>query len=135
MIFSISSNHTSFTEKTNILTKRLLELWNGEKKTNNNSTIKVSQPISQNQGSSNMILTQNQPSQSVNNKTSLIDDLPRNTPNIQQQQQQQKYPDYNSMFQSNPTPLIDANSPGMMNEGFDIQPANSVLGGSFGSSF
>ena len=85
-----------------------------------------------------MILTQNQNSNNENNlgnnnKTSLIDDLPSNPQNVSQQQQ--KYPDYNSMFQNNPTPLIDANTPGMVNESFEVQPANSLLGGSFGSSF
>ena len=136
IIFATTANHTSFSEKVNILTKRFQDLWNGETKTNDkkNSSIKVSQPISQNNGSSsNMILTQNQNNLGNNNKTSLIDDLPSNPQNITQQQQ--KYPDYNSMFQNNPTPLIDANSPGMINENFEIQPANSLLGSSFGSSF
>jgi hypothetical protein len=146
MIFANATNHTSFSEKVNILITRFQDLWNGETKTNDKqkSSIKVSQPISQNNGSSsNMILTQNQNqilnnqnNLGNNNKTSLIDSLPTNPQNLSQQsQQQQKYPDYNSMFQNNPTPLIDANSPGMINESFEIQPANSVLGGSFGSSF
>ena len=141
VIFSLTSSQSYFTDKVSILTKRFKDLWNGETKTNDkhNSSIKVSQPISQNNGSSsNMILTQNQNSNSQNNlgnnnKTSFIDDLPSNPQNTTQQQQ--KYPDYNSMFQNNPTPLIDANIPGMINESFEIQPANSVLGGSFGSSF
>ena len=136
MMFTITANHTSFSEKVNILITRFQDLWNGETKTNDKqkSSIKVSQPISQNNGSSsNMILTQNQNNLGNNNKTSLIDDLPSNPQNITQQQQ--KYPDYNSMFQNNPTPLIDANSPGMINENFEIQPANSLLGSSFGSSF
>jgi len=139
MIFTTTANHTSFSEKVNILITRFQDLWDGETKTNDKqkSSIKVSQPISQNNGSSsNMILTQNQNNLGNNNKTSLIDSLPTNPQNLSQQsQQQQKYPDYNSMFQNNPTPLIDANTPGMINESFEIQPANSVLGGSFGSSF
>lgn len=141
IIYATTSSDKNFSGKVNILIKRFQDLWNGETKINNtqNSSIKVSQPISQNQGgSSNMILTQNQNSNNENNlgnnnKTSLIDDLPSNPQNVSQQQQ--KYPDYNSMFQNNPTPLIDANTPGMVNESFEVQPANSLLGGSFGSSF
>lgn len=45
----------------------------------------------------------------------------------------QKSPDFNSMYEGPKNPMIDANSPGLIDEG--PLAANSVLGGSFGSAW
>ena len=50
------------------------------------------------------------------------------------QQATQQMPDYNSMYQQDPTPLVGAATPGM--EEFGPMAANSAIGGgSFGSAF
>jgi hypothetical protein len=48
----------------------------------------------------------------------------------------QQLPNYNEMYQHDPTPLVGAATPGQT-EGFNNEPmaANSVLGGGFGSSW
>jgi len=147
VIFSLISTDNPLNTKINILFSRFSDLWNGTSENNipqqqNNQTqIKVSQPLSSSY-SQNQIFNdttfQNNSSNtsqqlSSSNGTSLINELPTNP--VNSPTLQQNYPDYNSMYQKNPTPLINADTPGnISNEGF-IEPANSFLGGNFGSSF
>jgi hypothetical protein len=132
------SLQTKLGEKVGILADRVMELWDGtdnkkKKKGNNNSNVKVSQPIS-GQQVSNMVL--NQP---VYTDGTAINSLPtsetqyvgENTAPVQQ------LPNYNAMHRQDTTPLVGAASPGM-GEGFmmnEPMAANSVIGGSFGSSW
>jgi hypothetical protein len=111
-------------EKVSILVDRLVELWEGPKDTKNGKkgqgNVKVSQPISQNQ----MAM-----SQSLNSSgTTSISSLPMSTPGPTQQM-----PDYNSMYQQDPTPLVGAATPSM--ESFGPMAANEMAGGAFGSAF
>ena len=43
-------------------------------------------------------------------------------------------PNFNKMYQNDPTPLVNANSP-VENYDNNIMAANEALGGSFGSNF
>lgn len=136
IIMFIVSLQTKIGEKTNIIIDRIMELWDGKmgnkkddnkgkktKNTNSSSNVKVSQPISQNMAST----SQNQNSSNSYSDGTSIGQLPNyNTP-------QQSSPDFNNMYQKDPTPLVGAATPG---EGFEtggIMAANEVLGG--GGSF
>ena len=124
MLVIILSLQTKLGEKVSILVDRLVELWEGPKDTKNGKkgqgNVKVSQPISQNQ----MAM-----SQSLNSSgTTSISSLPMSTPGPTQQM-----PDYNSMYQQDPTPLVGAATPSM--ESFGPMAANEVGGGAFGSAF
>ena len=136
VLLIVLSLQTKLGEKISILVDRIIELWEGKskdknkKKSNNGGTVKVSQPISQN----NQILppsmiTQTQTIPNYSDGTS-INQLPQVETSTQQ------LPNYNNMYQKDNTPLIDAASPG----GYDnfqsggVLPASEVLGGSFGGS-
>lgn len=141
------SFQTAIAEKINILSERIEGLWNGESDTSNNkkkkkgnSSVKVSQPIS-NQGQQqpsypqqNMILPS--PSSVSMNGTTSINNLPQmggggggsGSP-------QQSNQNYNDFYANQETPLVGANSPEGFGGGGEILAANAVLGGSFGSSF
>jgi hypothetical protein len=120
MLVIILSLQTKLGEKVSIIVDRIMELWEGPKdqkkgkKGQNN--IKVSQPISQN---STAAMTQSLGSTSISS--------------LPQQQSTQQLPDYNNMYQQDPTPLVGAATPGM--EEFGPMAANSAIGGSFGSAF
>lgn len=128
------SLQTKLGEKVNILVDRLYELWNGkdEKKTKSkNGNIKVSQPISGQQVQQNI-------QQNYSDGTS-INSLPPMDMSAAMVTQSalapQTMPNFDKMFRSDTTPLVDAALPGQM-EGFSQEPAaaNSVLGGgAFGS--
>jgi hypothetical protein len=130
----ILSLQTKVGEKCSILIDRIVELWDGKmgnkntkngknsknSKNNNNantnSNVKVSQPISQN------ILPPQTSTQSGYSDGTSIGQLPNYN-------SQQPSPDFNNMYQKDPTPLVNAQSP---TEGFDgggIMAANEVLGG------
>jgi len=120
------SLQTKLGEKVSVLVDRILELWNGKqepkKKTGNgNGNVKVSQPISgQITGQPNYT------------DGTAINSLPTYdaTQGSQATMQPQQLPNYDAMYKSNNTPLIDASSP----ENFEPMAANSVLGsGGFGS--
>lgn len=125
------SLQTRLGEKVNILYERIVELWEGRTNPKKTPKIKVSQPIS---GQSQIL-----PSQTINSNTSNqnamnqslytdstpINSLPTNT----------QLPNYNNMYQKDNTPLVGAASPNMEGYENEIQPANSVLGGAFGSSW
>ena len=114
MLVIILSLQTKLGEKVSILVDRVIELWEGpkdNKKKGKKGNVKVSQPISQN-------------NQSLNTMGSTsIDTLPQQMPN------------YDQMYQQDPTPLVGAGTPGM--ENFEAGPvaANSMGGGAFGSAF
>jgi hypothetical protein len=125
MLVTILSLQTKLGEKVSILVDRFLELWNGPKDTKNGKkgqgNVKVSQPISQNQIAMN---------QSLNSSgTTSISSLPTTSSTSSQQ-----YPDYNNMYQQDPTPLVGAASP-VVETMMEPMAANSVGGGAFGSAF
>jgi len=120
MLVIILSLQTKLGEKVSILVDRIMELWEGPKDTKNakngkKGSVKVSQPISQNQAAMNQSLG-----------TTSISSLPTGQPT-------QQMPDYNNMYQQDTTPLVGAATPGV--EGFSNEPvaANSLGGGSFGA--
>lgn len=118
----ILSLQTKLGEKVSIIVDRIADLWNGPKDTKNvkNGNIKVSQPISQNQ----IALNQSLNSAGSSSGTTSISSLPTMT---------QQIPDFNQMYQQQPTPLVDAATPSMDN--FEPMAANAGGGGSFGSAF
>jgi hypothetical protein len=120
MLVIVLSLQTKLGEKVSIIVDRVVELWEGPKDKKNGKksqgNVKVSQPISQNSSSAAM-------SQSMGSTS--ISSLP--------QQPVQQLPDYNNMYQQDPTPLVGAATPGM--ESFGPMAANDAIGGSFGSAF
>lgn len=122
MLVIILSLQTKLGEKVSIIVDRIMELWEGpkdkKKGKNGQNNVKVSQPISQNQ-----VLNQSLGSMG----STSISSLPQ-----QQQQPSQQMPDYNNMYQQDPTPMVGAASPGT--EEFGPMAANSG-GGAFGSAF
>ena len=121
MLVIILSLQTKLGEKVSILVERLIELWEGPKDTKKGKkgqgSVKVSQPISQNQSSM---------SQSMGSTS--ISSLP--------QEQMQQSPDFNQMYQQNPTPLVGASSPGTEIFGNEEPMAANAGGmGSFGGAF
>jgi hypothetical protein len=143
------SLQTKLGDKVSILYDRVVDLWEGkqdQKKGKKVTKVKVSQPIYQ--GGYNPNTPSMNPSANMNNAamtqslydqgtgTTSISDLPsyQNTASSAQPPQ-----DYNSMFQSNPTPMPGAATPGieqMSGMAGGIMAANEALGGSsFGSKF
>jgi len=118
MLVVILSLQTKLGEKVSILVDRLTELWDGPKKgKKGQGSVKVSQPISQNQSAMNQSL-------SSMGSTSISALPPAQT---------QQLPDYNQMYQQDSTPLVGAATPGT--ETFEPMAANAVGGGAFGSAF
>jgi hypothetical protein len=121
MLVIILSLQTKLGEKVSILVERLIDLWEGPKDTKKGKkgqgSVKVSQPISQNQSTS----------QSMG--STAINSLPSS-------QTTQQSPDFNQMYQQNPTPLVGASSPGTENFGNDEPIAANDGGmGAFGGAF
>jgi hypothetical protein len=120
------SLQTKLGEKVSVLTDRLTELWDGKtsakKGGNNNSNVKVSQPIS-GQNNYNSQQQQQQMSGGYTDGTS-INSLPDST---------QQLPNYDNMVRNDSNPLQNAATPGM-GEGFVPMAASEVLGGAFGGS-
>lgn len=119
MLVILASLQTKLGEKIAILVDRVVALWEGpkdkkgkKKGANGTGTVKVSQPISQPMTQSSMGSTS-------------ISSLP---------QMQQQLPNYDQMYQQDPTPLVGAASPGMM-ENFEPMAANAMGGSAFGSAF
>lgn len=119
----VLSLQTKLGEKVSIIVDRVVELWEGpqdtKKKKKGQGNVKVSQPISQQQPQSAMNQSLSSMGQSSSGTTS-ISSLP-----------QQSSPDFNSMYQQDNTPLVDASTPGM--ESFEPMAANA--GGAFASPF
>jgi hypothetical protein len=136
------SLQTKLGEKVSILVDRISELWEGKTDNKNSKngktgTVKVSQPIS---GQITGQPIMNSPiTQSLYTDGTAISSLPTNdvtygNTNTAQTASQQM-PNYNAMYQQDPTPLVGAATPGQ-SEGFsEPMAANSVLGGGFGSSW
>jgi hypothetical protein len=132
MLVIVLSLQTKLGEKVSILSDRVIELWEGPadaKKGKGKGNVKVSQPISQNQGAINqMQMNQGAMNQSLNSMGSTsISSLPP--------VQTQQLPDYNQMYQQDNTPLVGAATPGGGIDSFEPMAANSVGGGAFGSAF
>jgi hypothetical protein len=123
MLVIILSLQTKLGEKVSILVDRLIELWEGPKDAKKGQkgqgSVKVSQPISQNQSAMNQSL-------SSMGSTSISSLPPPQT-------QTQQLPDYNQMYQQDSTPLVGAATPGT--ETFEPMAANAGVGASFGSAF
>jgi hypothetical protein len=134
----IMSLQTRLGEKVTILVDRLTDAFNGGvsnkssgKGNGGGGAVRVSQPISgQQMAPPPPILNQ----QAYTSGTA-ISALPTNEVNYGGSStiQVQQLPDYNKMYQKDPTPLVGAATPGI-SESFEIMPANEVLGGSFGGS-
>jgi hypothetical protein len=129
ILMIIMSLQTKLGDKVSILTDRVFELWNGKqdnkKNSNKNENVKVSQPISGQKTSNYSDVT-------------AISSLPSYESSNQNTLEPQKLPNYNAMYRQDTTPLIDASNPSMTeNMSMMEEPvaANSVLGGSFGSTW
>ena len=112
----VLSLQTKLGEKVSILVDRLSDLWegrssDGKKKQNKNSTVKVSQPISQNQQMNSQIMS------------TPITNLPMNAGT-------QQLPNYDNMYQNDSNQMVGASSPGDMMGG-GIVAANEMVGGAF----
>jgi hypothetical protein len=123
------SLQTKLGEKVSVLTDRISELWDGKPagkkggKNNNNSAVKVSQPIS---GQNNYTIT---PNANMNSGSGYTDSTSINSlPDTQQM------PNYDNMVRNDNNPLQNAATPGMA-ESFGPMAASEFLGGSFGSSW
>jgi len=126
----ILSLQTKLGDKVGILVDRVMELWEGKRGVDNKNkqgsgTIKVSQPISQNQNQMAMRET-------FTDGTS-IGSLPTASP-------KEELPDYNKMYGGKQTPLVGASTPGQ-NDPYAQQQqmmgpiaANEALGGGFGGA-
>jgi len=140
VLLIVLSLQTKLGEKISIIVERIVELWDGKQKDNKqkkktkSTNVKVTQPIVQN-GS---ILSSQPPPPPVNiqniNPNSYSDgtsisQLPMDNGPTQQ------LPNYNNMYQQDPTPLVGAATPGYDNfQSGGVLPASEVLGGSFGGS-
>jgi len=133
------SLQTKLGEKVSVLVERVMELWDGsydkKKKNSKNGNVKVSQPISGQITSQQMM-----PSSTNYTDGTAINSLPTNdvTYGSESNSNAQQLPNYNNMYKQDTTPLVGAATPGDMSEGFgEPMAANSVLGGggAFGSAW
>jgi hypothetical protein len=135
VLMIILSINSRLGEKVNILIDRLMELWDGKASSDpkKKANVKVSQPIA---GKLPPMLPPQNSNQSFSDGTA-INSLPTNAMmqmNNQPTTSAQQMPNYNDFYEKDNTPLVNAGTPGV--ENFDgPQAANSVLGGSFGSSW
>jgi hypothetical protein len=124
MLVIVLSLQTKLGEKVSILVDRITELWEGPKDTKNRGkgkgNVRITQPIAQGQMAMNQALM-------ASPGTTPLSSLP--APEMAPQQ----LPDYNAMHQQNPTPLVNAATPGV--ESFGPAAANEGMGGAFGSAF
>jgi hypothetical protein len=137
MLMIIISLQTKLGEKVSILVDRVMDLWNGtsddkknKKNKNGNNNVKVSQPIS---GQTSNQYVDNTNTQSYYTEGTAISSLPSDQSySNENNSETQRLPNYNNMYRQDTTPLVGAASP----EGFgEPMAANSVLGGSFGSTW
>jgi len=130
VLMIVLSLQTKLGDKVSIIIDKINDLWEGKsgdkknKKSSDNSSVKITQPISQGA----MATTQ-----SLYSDGTMLNQLP----DMSQQPQQQQQPNYNSMYKQQSTPLVGAASP--LDEPFSsgIMAANEALGGSggFGSAW
>lgn len=125
MLVILLSLQTKLGEKVSILVDRVIDLWEGPKTNNTKkNNVKVTQPISQN---INQQALQNSLNSLGSTSIQSLPTAPISTPATQ------TMPDYNAMYQKDPTPLVNAATPSM--ENMEPMAANSMGGGSFGSAF
>ena len=133
------SLQTKLGEKVSVLAERVMELWDGsydkKKKNGKNGNVKVSQPISGQITSQQMM-----PSSTNYTDGTAISSLPTNDVayGSESNSNAEQLPNYNNMYKQDTTPLVGAATPGGMSEGFgEPMAANSVLGGggAFGSAW
>ena len=127
------SLQTKLGEKVSILSDRIVELWNGKsdnkKKGGQKGNVRVSQPISQGGGGGAQMPSQNQMAinQSMGDSYSTSISMLPTSPQI---------PDYSNMHQENNTPLVNAATPGGMNDPYANGPGaanEGFSGGMFGA--
>jgi len=124
------SIQTKLGEKSNILVERCMNIWEGhttiKESQGKNTKLRVTQPIVQQQNRNVAMNNAPQSSTYVNNTGSIPHGTSMQNPPILNQGS----PDFNGMYQPNPTSLIGAESP--MDMG--VMAANEALGGngSFG---
>ena len=133
------SLQTKLGEKVSILVDRILELWDGKsdnkKKGGKQPNVKVSQPISGQNGS----ITGQAMAQTANTMYTdgtSINSLPTNDMSSGNDNSisPQQLPNYNNMYKEENTKLVNAASPGQQEGYSEPMAANSVLGGgAFGS--
>lgn len=131
LILVIFSFQTKLGEKMNVLIERLEQLWGGEKedkkgKKHQKSNVRVSQPISGQQQQHQQL-----PPPSYSGTTS-INNLPTGPSQGSSSSSSQNY---DGFFKDQENPLLNASSPGGMNDGFEPMAANGALGGSGFSNF
>lgn len=128
------SIQTKLGEKANILVERFVNIWEGhttiKESSKNNTKLRVTQPIVQQPNSSVAMNTAPPTSNYIDNTGYQIGTIPPGTAMQNPPLLQQGAPDFNGMYQQNPTPLIGAQTPGM---DMGVMAANEALGG--GSSF
>ena len=124
------SIQTKLGEKSNILVERFVNIWEGHttiKENNKNSKIRVTQPIVQ-QPNSSVAMNSPPPSSTyIDNTGYSTGAIPPGTAMQNPPMLNPGAPDFNSMYQQNPTPLVGAQQP--MDMG--VMAANEALGGSF----
>lgn len=124
------SIQTKLGEKSNILVERFVNIWEGHttiKENNKNSKIRVTQPIVQQPNSSVAMNSPPPSSNYIDNTGYSIGAIPPGTAMQNPPMLNPGAPDFNSMYQQNPTPLVAAQQP--MDMG--VMAANEALGGSF----
>jgi len=131
---------TKLGAKINILVDRVMDLWNGRQESNDhknvNTNVKITQPLANIHQPSqadhldnNMMPPPPIATKDDNNGTTSLSQLQpmSQMPPTNQQPQiaPQQSPDFNQMYQNNPTPLVDA----------EPMAANESMGNMFGSSW
>jgi len=139
VLISLIFLSSNISEKVNILSERIYELWEGKSDKNSKTktvnvngkqvTVKVSQPTSQQQQQQLPTMSS---SQAVYNDGTAINQLPTNDMSRSQQYSlsSQSLPNYDAMYRQDNTPLVGAATPGGSTEGFMQEPmaANDALG-------
>ena len=146
ILILLSTLNSSISTKVNILTERIYDLWEGKtdkKNTGKQANVKVSQPISQPPNSmmvsNNMMMGSTNVPPPVYNDSTAINQLPTNDMSRTQQYSlsPQSLPNYDAMYKQDPTPLVNAATPGgQQAESFggynEPMAASDALGGSWG---
>ena len=122
-IIILATMQTKLGAKLNILIDRVIDLWHGKK-----------EGMQQQQGQGQNVVRVSQPFAGGQRPVTQADYLdrsqllPTNTQLTAMPSQQQQNPDFNSMYQNNPTPMPGAMQPGMM-----MEPMAANEGGGWGS--
>jgi len=126
-IIILATMQTKLGAKLNILIDRVINLWHGKKEG-------MQQQQGQQQGQGQNVVRVSQPFAGGQRPVTQADYLdrsqllPTNTQLTAMPSQQQQNPDFNSMYQNNPTPMPGAMQPGMM-----MEPMAANEGGGWGS--